>query len=184
MIGLASSNLQYTLSEQQMDTFFTALTTLLAGYLIAILFVILTIGAMMIAANWCIFKKAGTSGWKALVPFYCDYTFYKIAWKRKYFFIMLVLFVIGFNLSNPTIFKNIPVLLSFAGDILMFAAAIIDIISIVKLAKAFRKGGGFAVGLILLPFVFYPILGFGSAKYRRRKRRKREIIPPPVEGFE
>ena len=28
-------------------------------------------------------------------------------------------------------------------------------------------------GLILLPIIFYPILGFGKAKFRRRKRRRK-----------
>ena len=32
-------------------------------------------------------------------------------------------------------------------------------------AEKFGKGGGFVVGLIFLPFVFWPILGFGDAKY-------------------
>ncbi|MCG2679668.1 MAG: DUF5684 domain-containing protein [Kiritimatiellae bacterium] len=36
----------------------------------------------------------------------------------------------------------------------------------VAFAKAFNKGGGFAVGLIFLPFIFYPILAFGNATYQ------------------
>jgi hypothetical protein len=31
-----------------------------------------------------------------------------------------------------------------------------------KVAKAYGKGMGFTVGLLLLGFIFYPILGFGS----------------------
>jgi hypothetical protein len=31
-----------------------------------------------------------------------------------------------------------------------------------KVAKAYGKGTGFAVGLMFLGFIFYPILGFGS----------------------
>lgn len=34
-----------------------------------------------------------------------------------------------------------------------------------KLAKAFGKGGGFALGLIFFSPIFYAILGFGSAEY-------------------
>jgi len=36
----------------------------------------------------------------------------------------------------------------------------------IDLAKSFGKGGGFTAGLILLPFIFLPILGFGSATYQ------------------
>ena len=32
--------------------------------------------------------------------------------------------------------------------------------------KHFGKGVGFGIGLLLLPFIFYPILGFGSATYQ------------------
>ena len=34
------------------------------------------------------------------------------------------------------------------------------------LAKAFNQGVGFGIGLLLLPFIFQLILGFGSAQYR------------------
>ena len=36
----------------------------------------------------------------------------------------------------------------------------------VKLAKAFGKGDGFAVGLILLNTIFIMILAFGSSEYQ------------------
>ena len=36
----------------------------------------------------------------------------------------------------------------------------------VDLAKSFGKGVGFGIGLILLPIIFFPILGFGSATYQ------------------
>ena len=43
---------------------------------------------------------------------------------------------------------------------------IIFIILSIDVAKAFGKGAGFGIGLLLLPFIFYPILGFGSAQYQ------------------
>ena len=36
---------------------------------------------------------------------------------------------------------------------------------LVDLAKAFNQGVGFAIGLLLLPFVFNLILAFGGAQY-------------------
>ena len=33
------------------------------------------------------------------------------------------------------------------------------------IAKQFGKSAGFGIGLLLLPFVFYPMLAFGDAKY-------------------
>jgi UPF0716 family protein affecting phage T7 exclusion len=43
---------------------------------------------------------------------------------------------------------------------------IILIIIDIDIAKNFGKGVGFGIGLLLLPFIFFPILGFGSAQYQ------------------
>lgn len=48
---------------------------------------------------------------------------------------------------------------------------IINIILFVPVAKNFGKSGGYAVGLGLLPVIFWPMLGFGSDQYQG----------PPVE---
>jgi hypothetical protein len=37
---------------------------------------------------------------------------------------------------------------------------------VVALAESFGKGAGYAVGMILLPFIFYPMLAFGDAQYQ------------------
>ena len=42
---------------------------------------------------------------------------------------------------------------------------ILFVISI-AIAKAFGKDSGFGIGLALLGFIFYPILGFGSSVYK------------------
>ena len=47
-----------------------------------------------------------------------------------------------------------------------FVNFIIWIILCIDLAKSFGKGAGFGIGLILLSFIFFPILGFGSAQYQ------------------
>ena len=43
---------------------------------------------------------------------------------------------------------------------------IVMILVALEMAKVFGKSAGFGVGLIFLPFVFYPILAFGSAQYK------------------
>ena len=40
----------------------------------------------------------------------------------------------------------------------------------IDLSKLFNKEVGFALGLIFLPFIFYPLLAFGNATY---------VGPPP-----
>jgi hypothetical protein len=47
-----------------------------------------------------------------------------------------------------------------------FVNFIVAIILSIDLAKSFGKGVGFGLGLALLGFIFWPILGFGSAQYQ------------------
>jgi hypothetical protein len=65
---------------------------------------------------------------------------------------------------------NIIVLLKIAGKpiwwffiLWLFIPVIFVVIS---LASNFGKGVGFAIGLLFLPFIFYPVLAFGDAKYQ------------------
>jgi hypothetical protein len=115
----------------------------------------LAFAVVMIAAGWRVFEKAGKPGWAAIIPIYNTIVLLEIAGKPIWWiFLMLIPFV------------NI----------------VIAILVMIDLAKNFGKGAGFAVGLILLPFIFFPILGFGSAEYdpygegrpKRRRRRRRE----------
>ncbi|TXH26658.1 MAG: signal peptidase I [Elusimicrobia bacterium] len=102
------------------------------------LLVWLGILALLLVASWRVFVKAGRPGWASLVPFYNLYVLCEIvSWPGWY----LVFFLI------PIVNIIFMFLLYF------------------KLSKAFGQGLGFAVGLVLLPFVFLPILGFGKAAY-------------------
>ena len=38
-----------------------------------------------------------------------------------------------------------------------------------SVARNFDKDAGYAIGLIFLPFIFYPILGLGDAEYLGEK---------------
>ncbi|MGA1285216.1 MAG: DUF5684 domain-containing protein [Prochlorothrix sp.] len=50
--------------------------------------------------------------------------------------------------------------------------ALVPLINLVYLvipfdtARKFGKGLGYGFGLLFLPFIFYPILAFGNARYR------------------
>jgi hypothetical protein len=99
----------------------------------------LAIGLIVIIGMWKIFVKAGQPGWASIIPIYNAYILCKIVGKPGWWVILLFIPLVG---------------------------VIIGIILVAGLAKSFGKGVGFAVGLILLPFIFYPMLGFGDASYR------------------
>lgn len=106
---------------------------------LAVIWVIaLLLIALMIVAMWILFKKAGKPGWAAVVPFYDQYTLYEITWGNGWPFLMLLIPIYNIVLA---------------------------ILTYIRLAKAFGKDEGYAVGLVFLPQVFVPMLAFGSAAY-------------------
>jgi hypothetical protein len=118
--------------------------------------VMLVFMAPMYAGMWKAFAKAGQPGWAAIVPIYQIYVLCKIAGKEDFRFLLWM----------------IPM-----------AGIIFAIIDTIDFCKAYGKEAGFAIGMLILPYVFWPILGFGSAEYvgvpssssaRRRSRRYEE----------
>ena len=92
-----------------------------------------------IAGMWKAFEKAGQPGWGSIIPVYNSYLMLKIGGKPGWW---LLLFLIpGVNI--------------------IFAIRTINMIS-----KSFGKDEGFTIGLLLLGFIFWPILGFGDAQYQ------------------
>ena len=93
----------------------------------------------IVAGMWAVFAKAGQPGWAALVPIYNIYVMCTIAGKPGWW----------------TLLCLIP-----CANIIVFFLVCLGI------AKAFGRDIGTAIGLYLLGFVFWPILGFGSAQYK------------------
>lgn len=94
---------------------------------------------LILAAWWKIFTKAGQPGWACIIPIYNLYVWCKIVGRPWWWLLLMLIPLVNF---------------------------IIAIILLIDLAKSFGKGVGFGIGLLLLPFIFFPILGFGSAQYQ------------------
>ena len=110
--------------------------------LISLFFVVvwLAVTILTVAGMWKVFVKGGQPGWAILIPIYNCYVLLKVAGKPGWWVILMLI-----PLVNIIIF----------------------VVALVGLAQRFGKGGGFVVGLFFLPFIFYPILGFGDAQYMR-----------------
>lgn len=100
--------------------------------------VAVAIAVAFIAGLWGMFTKAGRPGWHAVIPILNSYVWVKILGRPGWLAIL--------SLFPPAAFL-ILILVSF------------------DTAKSFGKKPSYAFGLILLPFVFFPMLGFGRAKY-------------------
>jgi hypothetical protein len=104
---------------------------------IVVIYLVLLV--LYIAGMWKVYAKAGQPGWAAIVPFYNLWILIKVAGKPGWWFLLFLI---------P--FANIVA-------IFMISAAV---------ARNFGKSTGFGVGLALLGFIFYPMLGFGDARYQ------------------
>ena len=98
----------------------------------------LLLGALMLVSLWFIFEKANKPGWAGIVPIYNILIMLEII-KKPWWWLLLMM---------------VPI-----------ANIVIMVLLSLEFAKKFGKGTGFAVGLILVPFIFYPILAFSDAKY-------------------
>ncbi len=99
----------------------------------------LVIAAVVIAGVWKVFTKAGKPGWAAIVPIYNVIVALEIAGKPIWWLVLLIIPVVNL---------------------------VIGIMVCIAIAQKFGKGAGFGVGLALLGPIFYPILGFGDAKFQ------------------
>jgi hypothetical protein len=94
---------------------------------------------LVIVGLWKVFTKAGKPGWASIIPIY-----------------------------------NIIVLLEICGRptwwVLLCLIPCVNIVIIfivwIDVAKSFGKDAAYGIGLALLGFIFIPMLGFGSARYR------------------
>ncbi len=92
-----------------------------------------------LVASWMIYKKMGREGWEGIIPVYNVFVLCKELYGNgwKCFLALIPLYNIYFGIKLY-----------------------------IDWAKAFGKNAGFAIGMILLPFIFQLILAFGNVKYK------------------
>lgn len=95
---------------------------------------------IILVSAWVIFTKANKPGWAAIIPIYSTLVFLQII-NKPWWWLLLVL---------------VP-----------FVNIVIGIMMNYELAKAFGKDGWFTLGMIFLPFIFFPLLAWGDAKYHK-----------------
>jgi hypothetical protein len=98
----------------------------------------LAVVVFYVIGMWKVFEKAGQPGWACLIPIYNAYIMTKIGGKPGWWVLLMI--IPGVNI--------------------VFVIWLYNMIS-----KSFGKEEGFTIGLVLLGIIFWPILGYGSAKY-------------------
>ncbi len=112
---------------------------------------------IIIIAWWNIFEKAGQPGWKAIIPLYNAYILLKIVGKPDWWLLMFFIPFVNF---------------------------VFIIWTYNMLSKSFGKDEAFTVGLVLLGFIFFPVLGFGSAMYLGPYGNRQEFENRNLKNYE
>ena len=99
--------------------------------------VMFAIIALMIAAMWQVYERAGEPGWAVLIPIFNIYVLCKVARMSPWWMLTLIIPVVN-------------IIFAFASSF--------------GVAKRFGKGAGYGLGLTLLPFIFWPMLAWGDAE--------------------
>lgn len=107
------------------------------GLLIGLLYVAFLL--LMIISGWKIYEKANQPGWASIIPIYNALVLLKIVGKPWWWLLLMIIPIVGIIWGVWTI--NL-------------------------LSKSFGKGVGFTLGLLFLPFIFWPLLGLGDAQYQ------------------
>ena len=94
--------------------------------------------ALAAAGMWATFSKAGIDGWKSLIPIYNVVLWLQIANKPAWWLLLLLCPIVN---------------------------VVFMILVTLEVAKRFGRGPGFGIGLAFLPFVFYPMLGWGASQF-------------------
>lgn len=113
----------------------------------------LAVVVLMIVGMWKMFEKAGRPGWASLIPFYNSYVACEIARLPILWFILLF----------------IPIV-----------SIVAWIMICMKVAENFGKTGGYGIGLALLGFVFFPMLGFSDAQYQGTAGISQDTAMPSI----
>lgn len=118
---------------------------------ISIVFLIITF-IIIVISYWKLFEKASEEGWKALIPVYNVYTICQLVGINTYWLLIVISAVL--LLKTP-----------FLSFISALAIIYFNILISVSIAKSYGKEASYALGLLIFPAVFYPILSFGKAEY-------------------
>lgn len=110
----------------------------MTGAIVIYFVIMLALTILLIVANWIIYEKAGKAGWACIIPIYSTIVLLEIVGKPIWWIVLMFIPIVN----------------------IVFAIWMTNLLS-----KSFGKSEAFTVGLIFLPVIFYPILGFGQAKY-------------------
>jgi Family of unknown function (DUF5684) len=137
----------------------------------ALLFMTVVLAACLLMCFSCmaLFRKAGKPGWIGFVPIWNLVVLLELAGKPAWWLLIYFLsgVVPGFVLITLQILLRFPLTYSLNTLLISVPVIVLQIYFGIGLARNFKRGPDFGVGIGVLPVVFLPMLAFGDAVYAR-----------------
>lgn len=100
--------------------------------------IVIALAILVIIGNWKLYEKAGKPGWASIIPIYNVVVLLEIVGRPIWWIILMLI---------PCV------------------SLIVAIVVVIDLAKSFGKDTLYGLGLVFIPFIFFPMLGFSDARY-------------------
>lgn len=150
--------------------------------------VFLACGILTIIGQWKTINKMGGRGWAAIVPVFgnweiascCGCSIKLAVTYTALSACNIVLYLMTEFGEKSGAAPNAFSSPAFWAVCILFIIAdfVVECFVCMRMARHFGKSNGFAAGLIFLPFIFLPILGFGSAPPLAPPRTGKGFSPP------
>lgn len=142
----------------------------MAAIIILLLLAFMSIFIILeLVGKWQVFRKMGIAPWKCLIPYYSTYVAYRAVWSVQFFWAWLVLELASSFLPSPFALE-LRFLVRLIAFVVLVLLTVCNVLFCYQLSRAFGEGIAFTVGLFLIPWIFYLILGFSSRMQFRGNR--------------
>ena len=142
----------------------------MAAIMILLLLALMSIFIVLeLMGRWQVYRKMGIAPWKCLIPYYSTYVAYRAVWSVQFFWAWLVLELASSFLPSPFALE-LRFLVRLIAFVVLVLLTVCNVLFCYQLSRAFGEGIAFTVGLFLIPWIFYLILGFSSRMQFRGNR--------------
>lgn len=122
----------------------------------------------MIFALWRILAKAGMHDWEIFIPVYNVYCLFKLAFEDA---LVSMLLYIGFGFWGMLLGMVSLHATPFIAGVFLICMAVLCIGLVYRISVNFGHGAGYTLGLILMPYLFVFLLGWGNDDYVRDRKK-------------
>ncbi len=143
------------------------------------LILLLVFGVLEVIGRWRIVKRLGGHGWSQLIPVYCEWEMSKVVGLSRNFCVAIT--AVSGAMVLCACGRNYEMLHNL-GYVAGIAGLVLSCVMLHKLSRVYGHGCGYVVGLLLLPGIFYLLLGCSSKEIEAPVKFDEDKPEAPAEA--